>query len=104
VTGFPGLGLLRRLRPTRPVRLSLRLSRPMWWLLHRTGPGPGGSRVHRDSLVEGGARLCPSGIAVSTPQTFLTASRTGKCIPSRKFTTQPCRAVTHRARPISTRF
>jgi hypothetical protein len=28
-----------------------------------------------DSLDEGGARLCPRGIAVSTPQTFLTASR-----------------------------
>lgn len=26
VTGFPGLGLLRRLRPTRPVRRSMRLS------------------------------------------------------------------------------
>lgn len=27
VTGFPGLGLLRRLRPTRPVRRSVHLSR-----------------------------------------------------------------------------
>ena len=28
-----------------------------------------GSRVHCDSLDEGGARLCPCGIATSTPQT-----------------------------------
>jgi hypothetical protein len=28
-----------------------------------------------DSLVEGGARLCPSGLAASTPQTFPAASR-----------------------------
>src|SRR5438105_2836653 len=38
------------------------------------GPGDG-SRVHCCSLDEGGARLCPSSLATSTPQTFLTASR-----------------------------
>lgn len=36
---------------------------------------PSGSRVHCDSLDEGGARLCPCGIAMSTPQTFPMASR-----------------------------
>jgi hypothetical protein len=37
VTGFPGLGLLRRLRPTRPVRRSSRLSRPPRWYTRRSG-------------------------------------------------------------------
>jgi hypothetical protein len=32
VTGFPGPGLLRRLRPTRPVQRSVRLSRPARWV------------------------------------------------------------------------
>jgi hypothetical protein len=34
----------------------------------------GGSRVHCCSLDRGGARLCPCGLAVPTPQTFSTAS------------------------------
>jgi hypothetical protein len=43
---------------------------------HRTGGQVrDGSRVHCDSLTEGGARLCPSGLAASTPQTFPAASQ-----------------------------
>jgi hypothetical protein len=34
-----------------------------------------GSRVHCCSLDQGGARLCPCGLAVPTPQTFSTAFR-----------------------------
>jgi hypothetical protein len=34
-----------------------------------------GSRVHCDSLGEGGAQLCPCGIATATPQPFTMASR-----------------------------
>ena len=61
-TGSPGLGVLRRLRPARPVQRSARLSR------RRAGcppPGtrPGGSRVHHHSLGGGGARLYPGGLA-----------------------------------------
>jgi hypothetical protein len=41
----------------------------------RAGQARGGSRVHCDSLARGGARLCPSGLAASTPQAFPTASR-----------------------------
>jgi hypothetical protein len=33
-----------------------------------------GSHVHCGSLDEGGARLCPCGLATSTPQSFLVAS------------------------------
>ena len=50
----------------------------------RRGTGTtGGSRVHCDSLGEGGARLYPCGIATATPQTFTVAS--GPAIPARKF-------------------
>ena len=41
-----------------------------------------GSRVHCDSLDEGGAQLCPCGIATPTPQHFTVASRqTSTCPP-----------------------
>jgi hypothetical protein len=34
-----------------------------------------GSHVHHEPLVEGGAQLCPCGLATATPQTFTVASR-----------------------------
>jgi hypothetical protein len=37
-------------------------------------PSPDGSRVHCGSLDRGGARLCPCGLAMATPQTFTMAS------------------------------
>ena len=71
-TGFPWLGVLRRLRPTRPVRQSMYLSHP-GWLVAEPGqePRPDGSRVHCGSFNGVGARLCPSDPVTSTPQTFL---------------------------------
>jgi hypothetical protein len=61
--------------PPHPEPLGGRCAQPT---VHtgRTAAGqiPGGSRVHC-ALDEGGAQLCPCGIAVSTPQTFPTASR-----------------------------
>jgi len=45
------------------------------WMPAAREPRPGGSRVHCRSLGGGGARLCPSGLATSTPQTFPVASR-----------------------------
>jgi hypothetical protein len=48
-------------------------------------PPPGGSRVQRSSLGGGGARLCPSGLATSTPQTFPVAYRRAVTIARRKF-------------------
>jgi hypothetical protein len=38
-----------------------------------------------DSLDEGGAQLCPCGIATTTPQHFTVASRTDIHMPARKF-------------------
>jgi hypothetical protein len=70
----------------------------------RGEPAPDGSRVHRDSLVGVGARLCPSGLATATPQPFTVASP-GQCESARPevpFASTHVR--THRARPVSTRF
>ena len=44
-----------------------------------------GSRVHCDSLDEGGAQLCPCGIATATPQHFTVASRAHIHKSARKF-------------------
>jgi hypothetical protein len=90
VPGFPRLGVLRRLRPV-PDRSAVGAPSP----IGAAGCGAGGedrdgSRVHCGSLVEVGARLCPCGIAASTPQTFLAASlaahahRLGSSPPSRR--------------------
>ena len=52
-------------------------------LAARDRAGRDGSRVHCDSLDEGGAQLCPCGIATATPQTFTVASRQTSTCPSR---------------------
>ncbi|MBE1605622.1 hypothetical protein HEB94_002470 [Actinopolymorpha pittospori] len=44
-----------------------------------------------DSLDEGGARLCPSGIATTTPQHFAVASLNDVLKPPRKFPTHTSR-------------
>jgi hypothetical protein len=44
-----------------------------------------GSRVHCDSLDEGGAQLYPCGIATATPQHFTVASQADTHTPARKF-------------------
>ena len=44
-----------------------------------------GSRVHCDSLDEGGAQLCPCGIATATPQAFTVASRQTSISPAWEF-------------------
>src|SRR4029453_3716768 len=66
----------------------------------RTGTVP----VFTDrSLIEGGARLYPRGIATATPWTFTVASRAGRrCRPG----SCPPRsqAGTHRSQPRSVRF
>ena len=72
--GSPRLGVLRRLRPA-PDRSAVGAPSPA----HPPDTGGqgkirNGSRVHCGSLNEGGARLCPCGIAASTPQPFLAAS------------------------------
>jgi hypothetical protein len=62
-----------------------------------------GSRVHYDSFVEVGARLCPCGIAASTPQSFLAASLAART--HRLGSSPPTHSTgAHRSRPRSTRF
>jgi hypothetical protein len=93
--GFPRLGVLRRLRPARPVQRSARLSPASEPAARRRDPRPGGSRVHCHSLGGGGARLCPGGLATSTPQAFPVASRDRRYISpgsSRRKLTAGCAA------------
>ena len=59
----------------------------------RTAPPEAGRRVRtgtvpvftHNSLDEGGAQLCPCGIATATPQHFTVASRASIHMPTRKF-------------------
>ena len=85
VPGFPRLGVLRRLRPV-PDRSAVGAPSPT----SRAGRAAAGrtrdgSRVHCDSLDEGGARLCPCGIATATPQHFTVASRPARRQPAQEF-------------------
>ena len=67
-------------------------------------PEPGGSRVHRDSLAGVGARLCPSGLATTTPQPFTVTSPGRRDNACPEVPAASTRVRTHRARPVSTRF
>ena len=61
--------------PPRPGPIGGRCAQPHPPAGHgRQGKTRNGSRVHCGSLDEGGARLCPCGLAASTPQSFLAAS------------------------------
>jgi hypothetical protein len=73
-SGFPRLGVLRRLRPIPdPSAVGAPSpSRPP--AAEAQGRIRNGSRVHCGSLNEGGARLCPCGLAAGTPQPFPAAS------------------------------
>lgn len=67
------------------------------------GRDPDGSRVHSDSLVGVGARLCPCGLAASTSQSFLAASLAAHA--HRLGSSPPTRSTgARRSRPRSTRF
>ena len=67
------------------------------------GTSPGSSRVHCDSLGGGGARLCPSGPAMPTPQAFSMTSQVGSHA-SPGFPPFMEDSRTRRARPVSARF
>ena len=72
--GFPRLGVLRRLRPI-PGRSVVGAPSPAPPAGYgQQGKTRDGSRVHCGSLAGVGARLCPCGLAASTPQSFLAAS------------------------------
>ncbi len=94
-TGSPRLGVLRRLRPA-PDRSADDEPGPTRRTgCARTGVIRDGSHVHCDSLDEGGAQLCPCGIATATPQHVTVASRTDIRKPARKFPapSQPTRCA-----------
>jgi hypothetical protein len=53
--------------------------------MHGNQAESGGSRVHCDSLDEGGAQLYPCGIATVTPQHVTVASQADIRKPAREF-------------------
>jgi hypothetical protein len=71
---FPGSEYYGGSAPSLAAQPTAGPARPPCWK-HGDGQARDGSRVHCDSLTEGGARLCPSGLAASTPQAFPAASR-----------------------------
>ena len=87
-----------------PSRADRRSTRPTQRPRRMRGSGQDrdGSRVHCDSLDEGGARLGPCGIATATPQHFTVASR--PVVEHQPRSSRPSRTGAHRSRPISTRF
>ena len=104
-TGFPRLGVLRRLRlaPTRSADDEPSPTHRVGYTASRQDRG--GSRVHCDSLDEGGAQLYPCGLATTTP-----AAR-HRGLPDRhphgcpEVPRPDCTGTgAHRARPISARF
>ena len=72
---FPGSEYYGGSAPSRPDRSTVDPARPTALDAWQQGEDRDGSRVHCDSLDEGGARLCPCGIATATPQHFTVASR-----------------------------
>jgi hypothetical protein len=102
--GFPLLGVLRRLRPA-PDRSAVGAPSPN----HPPDAGgqgkiQTGSRVHCGSLNGGGARLCPCGIAASTPQPFLAASLAARADHRGSSPPQPTGTGARRFQPKSARF
>src|SRR3954470_2002850 len=65
--GFPGIGLMRRRRPTQSPQPTASLPTPR-------GRPQDGSHVHRRPIDGDGAQLFPCSLAMSTPQTFLMTS------------------------------
>jgi hypothetical protein len=103
-TGFPRPGVLRRLRPA-PDRSAVGAPSPT----HPPAAGAqgkiqNGSRVHCGSLNEGGARLCPCGIAAGTPQPFPAASLAARAHHHRSSLPRSRAAGARRIQPRSTRF
>jgi hypothetical protein len=72
--------------PSRPDPIGRRRAQPDTRVgSTTTRQDQGGSRVHCDSLDEGGAQLCPCGLATATPQHITVASRTATHMTIRKF-------------------
>ena len=64
------------------------------------GRGQGGSHVHQQPFRRRGAQLCPSGIATSTPQSFLVASAPTTSTATESLASRACTAT----QPLSARF
>jgi hypothetical protein len=71
--------------PSRSDRLTMRPARLPTPDVQGQGQDRDGSRVHCDSLDEGGAQLYPCGIATTTPQHFTVASQDDIHMTARKF-------------------
>ena len=74
-TRHRGLRLLRRLRPIQDRSADGGPSPTLHSGHGRTGEDRDGSRVHCDSLDEGGAKLCPCGIATGSARRWIFRSR-----------------------------
>ena len=89
--------------PPRPGPIGGRCTQPAHPLdAGEQGKIRNGSRVHCGSLDEGGARLCPCGIAASTPQPFLAASLAAHA--HRRGSSLSKLTGARRVQPRSTRF
>ena len=64
----------------------------------------GGSHVHHLSITGLGPQLCPSGIAMVTPQSFSMASRPGLGNPAREFPARHEGRLRTAPQPVSTGF
>ena len=106
VAGFPGLGLLRVLRPTPAASADDGPSRPPRLAAGRGGDHRDGSHVHSEPFDGIGAQLCPCSLATATPQTFTVASRPatspGQGVPRRR--PVGSRRVRAATQPRSARF
>ena len=71
---FPGSEYYGGSAPSRTDQWSVHPAPPRPLEADAKGKTQNSSRVHSDSLVAVGARLCPCGFAASTPQSFLAAS------------------------------
>ena len=93
--------------PSRADRSTMDPARTPCWS-HDIGQRRDGSHVHCDSLDEGGAQLCPCGIATATPQHVTVASWTDIHKPAQKFpvplTTEQVRTAPSPYLPDLSRF
>ena len=75
MTGFPGLGLLRVLRPIPPASAGNGPLLPTSGMLAGEGTGEMVPTFISQPFDRVGAQLCPCNIATATPQAFTVASR-----------------------------
>ena len=104
MTGRPGLGLLRVLRPTPPVSAGNKPSRRPAGCWPVREPAEWFPRSTFQPFDRVGAQLCPCNIATATPQAFTVASRVGDINRPKSSPPSIARWVYVAARPRSARF